>query len=153
VKAFQVSATTATGYGALGPPTGRYLAPANSPTCIESSVGYGDCGLRSLVVNGPGLMRFDLGISKRFPLWGSVTFDFRAEMLNALNTPYFNPASTAGTPLGLNTTFYQPGGPVFGNGTPTSNSISGTSVDSYRMTALLGDNQARIIQLVWRVRW
>ena len=27
VKAFQVSATSATGYGALGAPTGRYLAP------------------------------------------------------------------------------------------------------------------------------
>ncbi len=117
VKAFAVSATTPTGYGALGAPTGRYIAPANSPTCIESSVGYGDCGLRTLTVNGPGLMRFDLGISKKFRLWGSATFDFRAEMLNALNTPYFNPASTAGIPLGINTTFSAPGGPINGNGT------------------------------------
>jgi hypothetical protein len=153
VKAFAVSATTPTGYGALGPPTGRYIAPANSPTCIESTVGYGDCGLRTLVVNGPGLMRFDLGISKKFKLWGSATFDFRAEMLNALNTPYFNPASTAGIPLGITTTFLSPGGPINGNGTPTSNAIAGTSVDNFRLTGLLGDNTARIVQLVWRVRF
>ena len=42
-----------TGYGALGAPTGRYIAPANGPSCIESAPGYGDCGLRNLVVNGP----------------------------------------------------------------------------------------------------
>ena len=27
------------------------------------------------------------------------------------------------------------------------------NVDNYRITALLGDNQARIVQLVWRLRW
>lgn len=154
VKAFAVSATSATGYGALGPPTGRYMAPANSASCIETAVGYGDCGLRSLIVNGPRLMRLDLTLSKTFKLWGNVTFDFRGELLNATNTPYFNPAATDGTPLGMNTTFLQPGfGPRFGNGVPTSNTISGTSVDSFRLTQLLGDNQARIAQLVWRLRW
>ena len=35
VKAFSVSATSASGYGKLGAPTGRYLAPANGPDCIE----------------------------------------------------------------------------------------------------------------------
>jgi hypothetical protein len=154
VRAFAVSATTPTGYGALGAPTGRYIAPANSPTCIESAPGYGDCGLRSVVVNGPRLARIDLGISKKFKLWGNVTFDFRGEMLNATNTPYFNPAAADGTPLGMNTVFLQPGlGPRNGNGLPTANTIAGTSVDSFRLTQLLGDNQARIVQLVWRVRW
>ena len=53
VKAFSVSATSASGYGALGAPTGRYFAPANGPDCIETAPGYGDCGLRSIIVNGP----------------------------------------------------------------------------------------------------
>ena len=110
VKAFAVSATSPTGYGALGPPTGRYIAPANSTTCIESAPGYGDCGLRNLVVNGPKLVRFDLGLSKKFRLWGNVTFDFRGEMLNALNTPYFNPLRTPASRSGLNTTFGSRGG-------------------------------------------
>ena len=37
VKAFNVSATSPTGYGPLGPPTGRYFAPANGPDCIETT--------------------------------------------------------------------------------------------------------------------
>ena len=157
VRAFNVSATSATGYSALGAPTGRYLAPANGPDCIETSPGYGDCGVRSLVVNGPPLVRFDIGASKRVKVHGPVTFEFRAEMLNAFNKPYFNPGSTAGTPLGFTSTFFPSGnqGPVANNGTLTSNSTVGTSADSFRLTQLLGvdNNTARIVQLVWRVRW
>jgi hypothetical protein len=36
VKAFNVSATSSSGYGTLGAPSGRYLAPANSLDCIET---------------------------------------------------------------------------------------------------------------------
>jgi len=151
VKAFSVSATSASGYGSLGAPTGRYFAPANGPDCIESAPGYGDCGLRAVNVNGPSLTRLDLGISKKFDLPGCFTFEFRGEMLNALNEPYFNPASTAGTPLGFTTTTTAPNGP--GGGQPTSNTTAATNVDNYRLTDLLGDNTSRIIQLVWRVRW
>jgi hypothetical protein len=39
VKAFSTSATSTTGYGSLGAPTGRYLAPANGPDCIETTNG------------------------------------------------------------------------------------------------------------------
>jgi len=157
VRAFNVSATSANGYSALGVPTGRYLAPANGPDCLETSPGYGDCGVRSLVVNGPPLVRFDIGASKRVKIHGPVTFEFRAEMLNAFNKPYFNPGSTAGTPLGFTSTFFPNGGqgPVANNGTLTSNTTVGTSADSFRLTQLLGvdNNTARIVQLVWRVRW
>jgi hypothetical protein len=151
VKAFSVSATSATGYSALGAPTGRYFAPANGPDCIETAPGYGDCGARSITVNGPALMRLDLGISKKFDLPGRFVFEFRGEMLNALNDPYFNPASTGGTPLGFTTTTSAPAGP--GGGTPISNTTAATNVDNYRLTALLGDNQSRLVQLVWRLRW
>ena len=161
VRAFSVSATSANGYGALGAPSGRYLAPANGPDCIETSPGYGDCGVRSLIVNGPRLVRFDLSAVKRIRLQGSTSFEFRVEMLNALNKPYFNPASAAGVPLGMSTTLFTGNGPVLANGTPTAggatnatgNSQAGTSADSFRLTGLLGDNTARIIQLVFRVRW
>jgi hypothetical protein len=90
VKAFAVSATSPTGYGALGAPTGRYLAPANGPACIETAPGYGDCGVGSLVVNGPPLVRFDVSAVKRVRIRGRVTFEFRGELQNALNKPYFN---------------------------------------------------------------
>ena len=49
--------------------------------------------------------------------------------------------------------FTNPGGPVAGNGTAINNPVGSTNVDNYRLTTLLGDNQSRIIQLVWRVRW
>ena len=48
IKAYSTSATTATGYGALGAADGRYFAPANGPDCIETITNdYGDCGVRS----------------------------------------------------------------------------------------------------------
>ena len=151
VKAFSVSPTSASGYGAQGAPSGRYFAPANGPDCIESAPGYGDCGLRSVTVNGPRLVRFDIGIAKKFDLPGRFVFEFRGEMLNAFNEPYFNPASTAGSPLGFTNTTTAPNG--VGGGTPTANTSAAGSVDNYRLTDLLGDNQSRLVQLVWRLRW
>jgi hypothetical protein len=152
-KAFSVSATSPTGYSSLGAPTGRYFAPANGPDCIETAPAYGDCGERSIIVNGPRLVRFDIGITKTFDLPGRFEFVFRGEMLNAFNEPYFNPASTGGTPLGFTTNTTSPAGPVATGGTPTSNPTAATSVDNYRLTTLLGDNQSRLVQLVWRLRW
>ena len=152
VKAFDVSATSANGYGTKGAPSGRYFAPANGPDCIEEQPGYGDCGLRSVTVNGPSLFRLDLGISKKFDLPGRFGFEFRAEMLNALNEPYFNPATTAGVPLGFTSTVTQPNGPAAGR-TLTANTTAATNVDNYRLTETFGDNQSRQVQLVWRLRW
>ena len=55
IKAFSVSATSATGYGTGGAPTGRYFAPANGPDCIEVANDVGDCGTRR-----PGRHRADV---------------------------------------------------------------------------------------------
>lgn len=129
VKAFSV---TPTGYSS-GAPEGRYLAPANGPDCIEvaetnSFNGFGECGINNLVVTGPRLMRFDLSVVKRIPIKGRVNFDFRAEFLNAFNTPWFTPVTWNDT-----------------NGDPDPN-----SPDVYRVTA--GDT-GREIQLIWRLNW
>ena len=129
VKAFNVSATSPTGYSAQGAPSGRYFAPANGPDCIETAPGYGDCGARSITVNGPKLYRLDLGISKKFDLPGRFGFEFRGEMLNAFNTPYFNPASTAGVPLGFTSTVTAPNGPSAGR-TATANTTGATNGDN-----------------------
>ncbi len=93
VKAFSV---TPTGYSAQGAPTGRYFAPANGPDCIEVATGYGDCGINQLIVRGPWLYRFDLSTEKRIPIKGRVNFIFRAEFLNAFNTPWFTPVTGIG---------------------------------------------------------
>jgi hypothetical protein len=146
-KAFNVGLT---GYGALGAPTGRYLAPANGPDCIETSPGAGNCGTRSLVVTAPRLVRFDLSAVKRVQLHGRQSAEFRVEMLNALNKPYFNPNVNTTTVGG----FTQSLTPTYEGslGIPLANSTT-TSVDNFRLTNLLGDNTARVIQLLFRYSW
>jgi hypothetical protein len=126
IKAFNVSATSATGYGAAGPPSGRYLAPANGPDCIEIDNGaaFGDCGGRSLVITGPLFQQHDISVAKRVRLVGRTNFEFRLEMLNAFNHHNFNPIGNVGT-----------------------------NINSYEVTGLTGTNAARVIQLVSRINW
>jgi hypothetical protein len=120
LKAFGVSATSPTGYGSQGPPSGRYLAPANGPDCIELvdpnlivqnpptnnpqqfgfNFGPGKCGEGSLVVTGPRYWTTDLSLVKKIKLKGNTTIDFRAELLNAFNHPNFVPVTGGGTLVG-----------------------------------------------------
>jgi hypothetical protein len=136
VRAFSVSATSATGYSDQGVPTGRYLAPANGPDCIEVAQGfvnnatgqtaYGDCGVRSLIVTGPTLVRFDLSTTKRIQIKGNTNFEFRAEFLNAFNTPWFEAV------------------------TGRTNANTYTNPDQFRVTDA---DSGRTIQLVFRINW
>ncbi|MGH9329203.1 MAG: hypothetical protein ACRD09_02070, partial [Vicinamibacterales bacterium] len=142
VKAFSVSATSLTGYGQLGPPTGRHLAPASGPDCVEIAQGFddgqpdivggfGDCGVNNLIATGPRQVRFDLSVGKRTNIAGDVNFEFRAEMLNAFNHPWFTP--------------------VTGIDTDTA-ALSYNRGDLFRLTTV-GENSSRIVQLVFRVNW
>jgi hypothetical protein len=110
IKAFSVSATSPTGYGDLGPPTGRYFAPANGPDCIETGGNFGDCGSRSLVVRGEMFKNVDMSIAKAVPIKGRLRAEFRFEVLNLFNNVNFTPV----TGLGTNATGYEVtgGGPV-----------------------------------------
>ena len=83
IKAFSTSATSATGYGTLGPPSGRYFAPANGPDCIQ--IVTGDCAARDHYVTGPKVTTFDLSAVKRITLVGHTNFEFRTDLLNAFN--------------------------------------------------------------------
>jgi hypothetical protein len=60
------------------------------------ATGFGDCGINQLIVRGPSLYRFDLSAEKRIPISGRVNFIFRAEFLNAFNTPWFTPVTGIG---------------------------------------------------------
>ncbi len=130
VRAFSTSGTSATGYSDQGVPTGRFLAPANGPDCIEvgqtnALTGNGDCGVRSLVVTGPMLVRFDLSTSKRIAIKGNTNVEFRAEFLNAFNTPWFEAVTGS-----ANNTYSNP--------------------DEFRVTDA---DSGRTIQFVFRVNW
>ena len=123
VRAFNTSATSASGYGSLGAPTGRYLAPANGPDCIEIAQGYGDCGTRTLVITGPLYSRIDLSATKRLKLVGHSTFEFSAQMLNAFNKTNFVPVIS-----------------------------TNTNSDNYAVTATQ-ENSSRIVVFVSRINW
>ena len=131
-KAFSVSATSATGYSSNGPPSGRYMAPADSFDCIETIRGEGKCGLQSLVVQGPVFQQHDLSIVKRIAIAGQVNAEFRLDALNVFDNVNFSPVS------GL---------------TSTNNRVAGASQTAYETTTLTGVNTSRVLQLVARVRW
>jgi len=79
IRAFSVNAT---GYS-NGAPTGRYLAPAGGPNCIQ--VYAGQCAPQNTFVTGPKFTRFDLSLVKRTKLTERLNFELRGEFLNAFN--------------------------------------------------------------------
>jgi hypothetical protein len=78
IKAYSISAN---GYTA-GTPEGRYFAPANSSSCLETVAGYGDCGVQSVVVTGPQVFRTDIAVGKRFAIAGPVMGEFQWMIFN-----------------------------------------------------------------------
>jgi hypothetical protein len=95
-RAFSVSNTTADGYStSLGAPTGRYIAPANSASCIQ--VVAGDCAPRTTLIRAPWFTRIDIGVTKRFNLKGSMNIEVRGDVLNLFDNINFNPVANPGT--------------------------------------------------------
>ena len=94
-RAFATSPISVTGYSALGVPEGRYIAQANSESCIQLKTG--DCAPRSLLIRAPFFSRFDIGLTKRFPLKGSANFELRVDVLNLFDNINFNPVADPGT--------------------------------------------------------
>jgi hypothetical protein len=83
VRANNPSATSSTGYGSLGVPTGRYIAPASTANCIELFTG--DCGGTAVILRGKPFTRVDLSLIKRIRITERVNCEFRGEFLNAFN--------------------------------------------------------------------
>ncbi len=136
IKAFNVSATTANGYGALGAPSGRYFAPASGGSCIEAFTGQ--CGTTNLVLYGPRFARYDLSIVKKTKITETVNFEFRAEFLNAFNHINYivgNAGNDVNTAGGF-------GGQTFGQVT-----------QAYRDTSTTNDPGGRMIQFVARINF
>ncbi len=92
-RAFNVDVTSPTGYSALGAPTGRYIAPANSNGCVQAFTG--GCGFSRLVLDGPNFTRFDLSVVKKVRINERSNLEFRAEFLNAFNNINFLIGGTA----------------------------------------------------------
>src|SRR5207342_1244180 len=100
IKAFSTSATSATGYGSLGAPSGRYFAPANGPDCLQ--VVTGDCAPRDHWVTGPKIVTVDLSAVKRITLVGHTNFEFRTDLLNAFNNINYTAVAQTGNSATIN---------------------------------------------------
>jgi hypothetical protein len=86
----------------LGVPQGRYFAPANSADCIQLKAG--DCAPRAVVLLAPWFTRFDIGVTKRVPLGGNKSIEFRADVLNvfdSVNYTVSDPSRTPGPGAGI----------------------------------------------------
>jgi hypothetical protein len=130
-RAFSVSSTSLTGYSDLGVPEGRYFAPANSATCIQ--IKAGDCAPQSLVLVAPFFSRFDIGVTKRFPIAGRVNFELRADVLNVFDNINFNVTDGSRTP-GTAATIFQ-------------------TTSAYTDLSNVFDPGGRLGQLVFRLNW
>jgi hypothetical protein len=128
IKAFSTSATSASGYGTGGPPTGRYFAPANGPDCLQ--VVNGDCAPHDHYVTGPKIVNVDLSAVKRTTLFGRTNFEFRAELLNAFNNINYVAIAQTGNSATLNQV------------TAAARDVNNTQ-----------NPGGRLVQFVWRVTW
>jgi hypothetical protein len=125
VKAFS---TNVVGYTA-GAPTGRHLAPANGPDCIQSM--RGQCAPADVQVVAPPFSRVDFGARKRLRLRGRMRLDLQVDMLNLFNAINFNPVA-----------------PV-----DPANRDGYYVTDSYQDVNNLGDPGGRMVQFVFRFSW
>jgi hypothetical protein len=136
IRAFNTSATTANGYGGLGAPSGRYIAPANGPNCIE--VYTGQCGGTSLILYGPHFTRFDISAVKKTKIGERFDLELRGEFLNAFNNINF----LVGSPNSDTNTLSNFGNAAFGQVTQAYNDQSTTY-----------DPGGRLIQFVLRINF
>ena len=94
--AFSTQNTTLTGYStALGVPTGKYIAPANSADCIQ--VKAGDCAPRTLQLLAPWFKRIDFAAMKQIEIAGTKNVQVRFDVLNLFDTPNYTPVANPGT--------------------------------------------------------
>ena len=136
-RAFNVDPSSATGYSSLGVPTGRYFAPDNSADCIE--IRNGDCAPRTVMVRTPWFTRFDIGITKRFPIQGSFNFEVRFDLLNIFDNVNFTPFDYQDISNTLLTAY--------------SSATFGQVTTAYRDPSNTYDPGGRIGQLMLRVNW
>ncbi len=136
IRAFNTSATSATGYGSQGAPTGRYIAPASGAGCIEAYTGQ--CGGTSLVLYGPHFTRFDLSAVKKTTIKERINIELRGELLNAFNNINFVVGSANNNTNAV---------------TNFSSQAFGQVTEAYRDTSTTYDPGGRLVQLVLRINF
>jgi len=107
-KAFDTSATSATGYGSNGPPSGKYLAPAGGGGCFYLYVG--DCGEQEHYFKLPLFTRFDMTLKKKFDLTRRTTFSVQFDVLNVFDNINFGHSFNPGGAWQVTNAYTDPNG-------------------------------------------
>jgi len=92
---YKLSATTATGYSGNAP-TGKYLAPASGPDCVQYLAGMCPGTKLSRTITGPSFAKLDMAFVKRFGLGKSMNFEARMDLYNITNAINFSATSGMG---------------------------------------------------------
>jgi hypothetical protein len=133
MRAYSVSATSATGYSGEAP-TGRYIAPPSGPSCVQAIAG--DCAPRHHYVSGPTFSEVNFSIVKRFPI-KKLTGEMRVEIINV-----FNAINYTGWTISPTSTSQPP------------NQKTGYEVTSaYRDISDAQNPGGRLGQISWRISW
>jgi hypothetical protein len=95
---YTASATTASGYsGAL--PTGRYLAPASGPDCVQYLSGMCPGTALTRIITGPRFWKMDMSFVKRIAVVRNMRIEARMDLFNVFDTINFNATSGMGASL------------------------------------------------------
>lgn len=86
-RAFGTDILSTTGYGTLGVPEGRFLAPAGYGNCIQRFAG--ECGFANLVIYGPSYFKLDASVAKVIKIGEKRSLELRVTSLDVLNMPNF----------------------------------------------------------------
>jgi hypothetical protein len=100
-RAYNIDPQSVTGYSALGVPEGRYFAPAEFGDCVELRLGGGDCAPRNLLIRAPWFTRFDIGVTKKFPIKGTTNIEVRLDVLNVFDNINFDNVAAPGSGAGI----------------------------------------------------
>ena len=98
---YTASASTVSGYsGAL--PTGKYLAPASGPDCVQYLDGMCPGTTRDRIISGPWYHKWDFSFVKRIGVVKNMRIEARMEIFNVFDAINFvarapsSPTSTTG---------------------------------------------------------
>lgn len=133
-RAFNISVTSATGYGTTfgGAPEGRFIAPAGYGNCIQRFAG--ECGFTNLILYGPDFFKFDVAVSKKFFIDERRNVELRATFLDAFNQPSFRVGGWVSDVVGVGV-----GGATFGQLGPGSayQDLTGTNNPGGRIVDII----------------
>jgi hypothetical protein len=139
IKAYSTDPTSATGYSALGSPSGRYFEPVSAadpngnPTGCISGYSTQCTGNKALhhYVYGPAFFRADMSFGKRLELTKRVWADIRVDVFNVFNNIDYFGSTWSTTP-------------------PTASSYYEVT-SAYRDSSGTNDPGGRLVQLSFRV--